>query len=159
MEGSMTPDVETELQSLRAQIAGLKRRSALLTIGFAASLGVAVATWIVVGNAPPPAYVSARGFLVKDASGKTRAVLGVASNGSASLAITDDAGSPRAALSVDGAGSPQLALTTRDGASTLVGSQKLEHPGQFPGEREIEHRNAASIVVSDAARKIYWAVP
>jgi hypothetical protein len=159
MEGSMTPDVETELQSLHAQIAGLKRRSALLTIGIAASLGVAVATWIVLGNAPPPEYVSARAFLVKDAAGKTRAVLGVASNGSASLAITDDAGGPRASMSVDGAGSPQLALTTRDGASTLMGSQRLEHPGQFPGERDIERRNAASIVVSDATRNIYWSVP
>lgn len=155
----MTPDVETELQSLRAQIAGLKRRSALLTIGIAATLGIAVASWVMVANAPPPNYVSARGFLVKDASGKTRAVLGVASNGSASLAITDDGGGPRASLSVDGAGSPQLALTTRDGASTLIGSQKLEHPGQFPGEREIEHRNAASIVVSDATRQLYWSVP
>jgi hypothetical protein len=155
----MTPDVETELQSLRAQIAGLRRRSALLTIGIAAALGVAVATWIVLANAPPPTYVSARGFLVKDASGKTRAVLGVASNGSASLAITDDAGAPRASLNVDGAGSPQLALTTRDGASALVGAQRLEHPGQFPGERQIENRNAASIVVSDAARGVFWSVP
>ena len=155
----MTPDVETEFQSLRAEIAGLKRRSALLTIGIAAALGVAVATWIVLANAPPPAYVTARGFLVKDAAGKTRAVLGVASNGSASLALTDDGGAPRASLSVDGEGSPQLALTTRDGASTLVGSQRLEHPGQFPGEREIEHRNAASVVVSDAAHGFYWSVP
>jgi hypothetical protein len=155
----MTPDVETELQSLRTQIAGLKRRSALLTIGIATSLGVAVATWIVLGNAPPPAYVSARAFLVKDAAGKTRAVLGVASNGSASLAITDDGGSPHLSMSVDGGGSPQLALTTKDGGSTLIGSQRLEHPGQFPGEREIERRNAASIVVSDAGHNLFWSVP
>jgi len=155
----MTPDVETELQSLRAEISGLRRRSALLTLGVATALGVSVATWIVLGNAPPPAYVTARGFLVKDASGKTRAVLGVASNGSASLAVTDDAGAPRAALSVDGEGSPQLALSTKDGASTLVGSQRLEHPGQFPGEREVERRNAASIVISDASHGVYWSVP
>lgn len=155
----MTPDVETELQSLRAEIAGLRRRSALLTIGIAAALGVSVATWTVLGNQPAPVYVTARGFLVKDAGGKTRAVLGVASNGSASLAVTDDAGAPRAVLSVDGEGSPQLALRTKDGASTLIGSQRLEHPGQFPGEREIEHRNAASVVVSDASRGLYWSVP
>ncbi|HKA24669.1 MAG TPA: hypothetical protein VKF80_06795 [Candidatus Eisenbacteria bacterium] len=155
----MTPDVETELQSLRAEISGLKRRSALLTIGVAASLGVAVATWVVLGNAPTPAYIAAKGFLVRDAGGKTRAILGVASNGSASLAITDDAGAPRASLSVDGGGSPQLALTTRDNASTLIGAQRIERPGQFPGERQIENRNAASIVVSDAGRGLFWSVP
>ena len=155
----MTPDVEAEIQNLRNEIGGLRRRASYLTIGLCAALGLVVASWIVLGKPSTPDYVSARGFLVKDPSGKTRAVLGVSSNGIASLALTDEENQPRVSIRVDGAGAPQLALRTRDGATTILGAQRLERPGLYPGERQIEERNAASLVISDTGRGLFWSVP
>ena len=155
----MTPDVEVEIQNLRNEIGGVRRRASYLTIGLCAALGLVVASWIVLGRPSAPEYVSARGFLVKDPSGKTRAVLGVSSNGIASLALTDEENQPRVSIRVDGAGAPQVALRTRDGATTILGAQRLERPGLYPGERQIEERNAASVVISDTGKGLFWSVP
>lgn len=155
----MTPDVEVELQNLRNEIAGVRRRASYLTIGLCAALGLVVASWIVLGSPAKADFVSARGFLVKDPSGKTRAVLGVSSNGIASLALTDEENQPRISIRVDGAGGPQVALRTRDGATTILGAQRLDRPGLYPGERQVEERNAASVVISDTGKGLFWSVP
>ena len=155
----MTPDAEAEIESLRTEIRRLKGRAGALTIGVFAVMGMVVASLILTWSAPPERYVSARGFLLKDASGRTRAVLGVSSGGTASLTVTDDAGAARAALSVDAEGSPALVLDSHDGARAVVGAQRLRAPGQYPGERRVERRNAASIVLIDSARTVFWSAP
>jgi len=155
----MTPDVEAELQALRGEIARVRGRASLLTMGLVAALIVGVAAVALGWPKPGAPYVTARGFLLKDGNGRTRGALGVASNGTVSLALTDDQGSARAALSVDGAGSGSVAVRTGDGASAVLGSQQLGRTGAYPGERRIEWRNAASIVLADPAHQVFWAAP
>lgn len=79
--------------------------------------GLLVLSALVLTAQTPPAYVSrvveAERFVVRDAKGTTRAAIGLAPDGSASLALYDRQGDSRAGLIVRPDGSPGVVFHQR----------------------------------------------
>jgi len=155
----MTPDAAADLEALQARIGRLESKSRWLTFLVLAWAGATVAfaaAWLLT---PPKTLLTARAFLLQDAGGKTRAVLGLASGGNVSLALTDDAGVPRATLAVAADGSPSLTLDDKEGARAVLGAMRLNTPGTWPGERTVHNRRASSLVLLHPAERVFWAAP
>lgn len=63
----------------------------------------------------PEKAVEAEKFVLRDANGRSRAVLTVSADGSPVLALSDQDGTTRATLAVSADGQPGLALYDEDG--------------------------------------------
>jgi hypothetical protein len=106
---------EPTLDTLTRRLDRLERenRRWKLAGGLAALVVLVLA---VMGQAGPrPRSVDAEEFILKDSSGKRRAVLSVAQGGLAHLAFYDRQDAPRLGLGVGGNGAPTLALADAGG--------------------------------------------
>ena len=155
----MTPDASVELEILQGKIRRLESRTGWLTFGLFVWAGLTMALAVALFLTPPKRIVTARAFLLEDAAGRTRAVLGMGSGGNVSLALTDDVGTPRASLAVAPDGAPSLTLDDREGARAVLGSMRLNSPGTWPGERTVQRRRASSLVLLHPAERVFWSAP
>ena len=69
----------------------------------------------VMRSASPEKVVEAEKFVLRDAHGRSRAVMTVSADGSPVLALSDQDGTTRATLAVSADGSPGLDLADREG--------------------------------------------
>ena len=91
------------------------RRLRTMVLALLLALVVGVCLWL---PPLPVRTVVAETFVVRDASGQRRAILGLDARGAgAELTLHDGTGSPRIRLSTDAAGSPRIVLLDRGGRS------------------------------------------
>jgi hypothetical protein len=133
------------------------KRLRLLALGVVVlaggSLLLAAATGVRALVARPGRIVEAEGFVLRDASGKTRAAL-VMTAAWPGLALDDASGKPGAALQ-DLAGGPSLTLQDSQGFQAVIGHAALHTPST--GEQSTT--SAASIHLFDKAGNVIWAAP
>jgi hypothetical protein len=112
-----------EIDTLRARLAAVERRAARIARA-AGVLAVLLASATVLAGVAVsrerrlPATTDSlegRQIVLRDAAGKTRAVLGIRPDGSVGLVMNDDHAIPRAMLGLGSDGEPALGLSDRGG--------------------------------------------
>ena len=113
----MTPGT-LELRDVAKRLERLEKQNRKLKYAGAAALVLVSAVLLMGQAAPVPETIEARQFIVRDADGKARAVLGVTEAGG-SLGLCDADGNARALLGVTETG-PTLWLHDADGTTRAL---------------------------------------
>jgi hypothetical protein len=153
------PDTAGDLEALQSRIKRLESKTGWLTFFLFLWAGLTAAFAVSLLMTPPKRTISAQGFVLRDAAGRTRAVFGMGSAGNVTLALTDEAGVARASLAVASDGAPSLTLDDKEGARAVLGAMRLNTPGTWPGERAVQRRHASSLVLLHPAERVFWAAP
>lgn len=170
-----------QLEALAGRLDRLERENRLLKRAGLAAIGL-IAAVVLMGQAQPShvaKMVEAERFLVRDATGKPRATLGLLPDGSPSLNLIDKDGNIRMAVGMKPEGSPSINLydktqtnravlaTLPDGSPALVlfnkaGETQALLGSSFPMRihpEDIETRPASSLVLFDKDGKVIWKAP
>ena len=102
-------------EALEARLTRLERQNRWLWLGLVVMLAGALAQVTVGQAASAPRTLEAEQFLVRDASGRTLALLGADAAGNAALAFNDAGGKTRAALGLKSDGTSGLMLNDQRG--------------------------------------------
>jgi hypothetical protein len=154
---TQTPmSIEERFEKLEKDLHRARRRNRWLLAAVCACIGLGGAEWM---SRPypllAPKEVRAEGFVLVDAKGTVRAVLGTIPDGTTALTLGDVEGKARASLGLDTNGAPALRLSDANGASraTLGVSQTTTKDGTVTTFPE------SSLLLFDPDGTVRWKTP